>query len=191
MGVQAELPLLTGLLASQMQTTVLDDQLRRIAALNPKGASEPLSHLPGWQVGFMSWIGAATASSDAGTRRQHDVDASVDEEAVMHDAVAGLEALGQRTEEQHDEWLLGATKPTSVDALAFAAIHTVLSYAATPQAQAQVQAQSRSQSRSQGDALLRLKTAIEKSPWLVQWSRRVWREYVKPRESESESESAE
>ncbi len=65
--------------------------------------------------------------------------------------------------------LLGASRPTSLDALAFSIVHTVLTLAATPQCQGD----------GASEPLRKLKLALDQSPWLVRWSRNVWKAHVK------------
>ncbi|SPO39849.1 uncharacterized protein PSFLO_05330 [Pseudozyma flocculosa] len=182
--------LLSGrVMAGVLQTTFLDDQLRRISALNPKARSQPTSRLPGWEVGFLGWVGAhsmgAGAGQDAATGDGEDslryAAPVVDENKVVDDAVKGIEALGLRTqadlEGAEGAWMLGASQPTELDALTFAIVHSVMSLSATP-AFANASATTDDDRR----ALLRLKAAIEGKPWLVGWSRRVWKDKVRPKE---------
>ncbi len=71
-------PYLSSLLSAHLQNSFYDQQLRRISALNPSASStssstsssastassaHPTSSLPGWEVGFLGWIGATTASA--------------------------------------------------------------------------------------------------------------------------------
>ncbi|KAI3482785.1 hypothetical protein L1887_54463 [Cichorium endivia] len=56
-------PYLSSLLSTHLQNSFFDQQLRRISALNPSAAvaasaSQPTTSLPGWEVGFLGWIGA-------------------------------------------------------------------------------------------------------------------------------------
>lgn len=192
-------PYLSSLLSAQLQNSFLDQQLRRFSALNPtaststssagssSSAAQPTTKLPGWEVGFLGWIGATTASaasalstSDLDSRGGGDTPGaalaspSVDQEKIAVDAIAGLQALAARTKAHLSEsssqvqFLLGADKPTSLDALAFSVIHTILTLAATPQSQG-----------SPNDPLRKLKKVLDESPWLVQWSRKMWKAYVK------------
>ncbi|PWY98586.1 hypothetical protein BCV70DRAFT_164952 [Testicularia cyperi] len=198
---QTQQPYLSSLLSSQLQNTFLDQQLRRIAALNPaassnatgivSSASQPTTRLPGWEVGFSAWVGASRASA-ASSLASGDLDArgggdtvgaafasaSVDQDKVIEDAVTSLRAFADRTEATLNQdgsgFLLNATRPTSLDALAFACVHTVLSLAATPQAQ---------QQSSGNQALVQLKQVLDESPWLVNWSRSIWKTYVKTNSS--------
>ena len=192
-------PYLSSLLSAQLQNSFFDQQLRRISALNPSasaassllsGASsaQPTTSLPGWEVGFLGWIGATTASATSALSTA-DIDSlgggdtpgaalaspSVDQDKVLTDAVAGLRALAARTKAQLSEnstelqSLLGAQKGTSLDALAFSVIHTVLTLAATPQ----------SQDKLGNEPLRKLKEVLDDSPWLVTWSRKVWKAYLR------------
>ncbi|SPO22208.1 uncharacterized protein UTRI_02217_B [Ustilago trichophora] len=193
-------PYLSSLLSAQLQNSFFDQQLRRISALNPSASlgsasssnsvssAQPTTSLPGWEVGFLGWIGA-TASSATSALSTADLDSrgggdtpgatlaspSVDQEKVVRDATAGLRALAARTKVQLSEssselqFLLGAQKPTSLDALAFSVIHTVLTLAATPQ----------SQDKLANDPLRKLKQVLDESPWLVSWSRKMWKVHVR------------
>lgn len=188
---------LSSLLSAQLQTSFFDQQLRRISALNPSSSMDtgspsrtahPTTSLPGWEVAFLGWIGATTASA-ASTLSSGDLDSrgggdtpgaalaspSVDQEKVVLDAVAGLRAIAARTKAHLEgsvselQFLLGANKPTSLDALAFSVIHTLLTLAATPQ----------SQTTLGNEPLRRLKEVLDESPWLVSWSRTLWKAYVR------------
>ncbi|KAN0060671.1 hypothetical protein ACQY0O_007329 [Thecaphora frezii] len=181
-------PYLSSLFASQLQATFLDDQLRRISALNPKGRSQPTSYLPGWEVGLLGWVGArstgAGAASDMASSDDDDglrhADPAVDEERVLDDAVRGLEALGVRTQielEGGATWILDANRPTQLDAVVFAVVHTVMSLAATP-----AFAKETAGASSNKQALLRLKAVLEGKPWLINWSRRVWKQMLRDKE---------
>ncbi|TKY87416.1 hypothetical protein EX895_004094 [Sporisorium graminicola] len=184
-------PYLSSLLSAQLQNSFFDQQLRRISALNPSASSSsanPTTVLPGWEVGFLGWIGATTASA-ASALSTADLDSrgggdtpgaalanpSVDQTKVVADAVDGLRALAARTKSQLSassselQFLLGAQKHTSLDALAFSVIHTILTLAATPQAQ----------DSATNEPLRKLKEVLDDSPWLVTWSRKVWKKYVK------------
>lgn len=192
-------PYLSSLLSAQLQNSFFDQQLRRISALNPTAsfstsssgnsvsAAQPTTKLPGWEVGFLGWIGATTASAtsalstaDLNSRGGGDTPGaalaspSVDQDKVVLDAAAGLQALAARTKAQLSEsttevqFLLGAHKPTSLDALAFSVIHTILTLVATPQSQ-----------NSSSHPLRELKKVLDESPWLVQWSRKMWKAYVR------------
>ena len=151
-------------------------------------SAQPTTSLPGWHVGFLGWIGATTASaasalstSDLDSRGGGDTPGaalaspSVDQDKVIDDAVAGLRAFAARTKAQLSEssseplFLLGAQKPTSLDALAFSIVHTVLTLAATPQSQDQLA----------NEPLRRLKQVLDECTWLVTWSRNMWKTYVK------------
>ncbi|CBQ72240.1 conserved hypothetical protein [Sporisorium reilianum SRZ2] len=185
-------PYLSSLLSAHLQNSFFDQQLWRISALNPSASSSSSAHptaaLPGWEVGFLGWIGATTASA-ASALSTADLDSrgggdtpgaalaspSVDQDKVVEDAVDGLRALAARTKAQLSEsstelqLLLGAQRPTSLDALAFSVIHTVLTLAATPQ----------SQESAANEPLRKLKEVLDESPWLAAWSRKVWKKYVK------------
>ncbi|GAC76987.1 hypothetical protein PANT_22c00311 [Moesziomyces antarcticus T-34] len=186
-------PYLSSLLSTHLQNSFFDQQLRRISALNPSAAvaasaSQPTTSLPGWEVGFLGWIGATTASAtsalaaaDLDSRGGGDTPGAafaspeVDQGKVVSDAVAGLQALAARTKAQLEQDskemqpLLGASRPTSLDALAFSIVHTVLTLAATPQCQGD----------GASEPLRKLKLALDQSPWLVRWSRNVWKAHVK------------
>lgn len=199
-------PYLSALVSSYLNNSFFDQQLRRISALNPSASiasasasfsrstsafpcsAQPTTALPGWQVGFLSWIGATTASA-ASALSTADLDSrgggdtpgaalaspSVDQGKVVADAVAGLRALASRTKAQlsqsppETQFLLGARRPTSLDALAFSVIHTVLTLSATPQ----------SQGKLASEPLAKLKHMLDQSPWLVSWSRQIWKQYIK------------
>ncbi|KAJ1028378.1 hypothetical protein NDA16_001545 [Ustilago loliicola] len=192
-------PYLPSLLSAQLQNSFFDQQLRRISALNPTAstpsssrgssayAAQPTTKLPGWEVGFLGWIGATTASAtsalstaDLDSRGGGDTPGaalaspSVDQDKIVLDAKAGLQALAARTKAQLSEsetkvlFLLGAQMPTSLDALAFSVIHTILTLAATPQSQ-----------DNPSGPLRELKKVLDESPWLVQWSRNMWKAYVR------------
>lgn len=190
---QHQQPLLSALLSSQLQNTFYDQQLRRISALNPAASSststgavssQPTSRLPGWEVGFLGWIGARTSMA-ASAVSASDVDArgggdtpgaalanpAVDQVRITSDATQALQALADRTKASlsSDQHLLGATRPTSLDALAFAVIHTILTLAATPQARAD----------QRNEPLSQLKAILDQSPWLIDWSRRIWKSHVR------------
>ncbi|SNX82834.1 uncharacterized protein MEPE_01540 [Melanopsichium pennsylvanicum] len=192
-------PYLSSLLSAQLLNSFFDQQLRRISALNPSASksststldvslAQPTTSLPGWEVGFLGWIGATTASATSAlssaeldSRGGGDTPGaalaspSVDQHKVVTDAVAGLGALAARTQSQLSKsseqvrYLLGAQKPTSLDALAFSVIHTILTLAATPQAQ----------NMSDNQPLNQLKQVLDQSPWLVKWSRQMWKVYVR------------
>ncbi|GAC92559.1 hypothetical protein PHSY_000113 [Pseudozyma hubeiensis SY62] len=198
-------PYLSSLLSAHLQNSFFDQQLRRISALNPSASiaaasssssasnsstsAQPTTALPGWEVGFLGWIGATTASA-ASTFSAADLDsrgggdtpgatlasASVDQDKVTADAAAGLQALAARTKGQlssqtsdDSQFLLDAEQPTSLDALAFSVIHTVLTLSATPQ----------SEGKLANEPLAKLKRVLDESPWLVGWSRQIWKKYLK------------
>lgn len=183
-------PYLSALLSSHLQNGFFDQQLRRISALNPSASAlstSPTSSLPGWQVGFMGWIGATTASAtsamstaDLDSRGGGDTPGAalaspaVDQDKVVLDASAGLRALAVRTKSQLSEatelrFLLDASKPTPLDAVAFSVVHTVLTLAATPQAQ----------EKGDNEPLRKLKDVLDQSRWLVSWSRQMWKAFVR------------
>ncbi|CDW99430.1 hypothetical protein [Sporisorium scitamineum] len=184
-------PYLSSLLSAHLQNSFFDQQLRRISALNPSASpswAQPTTALPGWEVGFLGWIGAKTASAasplstaDLDSRGGGDTPGaalaspSVDQDKVVADAAEGLRALAARTRAQLSatsselQFLLGAQRPTSLDALAFSVIHTVLTLAATPQFQA----------NGSNEPLRKLKEVLDESSWLVTWSKKIWKKYVK------------
>lgn len=196
-------PYLSSLLSAHLQNSFYDQQLRRISALNPSASTtssstsssastassaQPTTSLPGWEVGFLGWIGATTASAtsalstaDLDSRGGGDTPGaalaspSVNQDKVIADAVSGLGALAARTKAQLNQgstelqFLLGAQKPTSLDALAFSVIHTVLTLAATPQAQ----------DSAANEPLSKFKEVLDESAWLVGWSRSMWKTYVR------------
>lgn len=195
---------LSSLLSAHLQNSFFDQQLRRVSALNPSASTasssssasastssssaQPTTALPGWEVGFLGWIGATTASA-ASALSTADLDSrgggdttgaalaspSVDQDKVIADAVAGLRALAARTKAQLSQnsseslFLLDAQRPTSLDALAFSVIHTILTLSATPQ----------SQDGTANEPLTKLKEVLDECSWLVGWSRQIWKKYVR------------
>ena len=133
----------------------------------------PLSHMPGFSVDFVGLL-SGTPSQDAPDQGEPAPPAPgvvVDSEAITRQAADALNAVGTRLAETVDGdgngWMLGASKPTSLDCLLFAALHTLLSLDA--------------ESSAPSDAPSPLRATIARHPVLEAYARRIWRTDVQPR----------
>ncbi|PWN52731.1 hypothetical protein IE53DRAFT_311501 [Violaceomyces palustris] len=209
---QKRRPYLSSVLASRMQTTHLDRELARISVLSGQGAKEATSRLPGWEVGLLGWIGAVSSSNlggggggaAGGIGEEEGEDrsllfgfggasaAGVEEALVVERGVSGIRAVLDRMEEYlrlpssspsasslpsstTSGWMLGCRRPSALDALLFSIVHTVMTLSAASRVE---------ENEEEEPVLKSLREAIEaKEGLLVEWSRRVWRQFVKPREA--------
>lgn len=86
----------------------------------------PIARVPGFTVDWTSWI-TGTSSDNTDPDDLELPDMELDRDAIAAQAGEALSAVGERLGD--DTWLLGATRPTSLDALLVAALHTINAHA--------------------------------------------------------------
>ena len=91
----------------------------------------PLTLVPGYSV---DWVGFLSGTSDhtgpdASEVEQFPASLRVDQDAIQRDAADALNAVAARLADdigsRDDVWMLGARRPTSLDCLLFAVLHTI------------------------------------------------------------------
>lgn len=147
----ASQPLLRSMLASWMpgEATAEQRELGRLLQLASAGGSyqsqksvfgdhmltdrrNPLALVPGYGVDF---VGVLSGSSQHEAPDEEVVEpplsTHIDQEAILEQATSALTACASRLEtdlkQNQDSWMLGAQRPTSLDCLLFASLHTILS----------------------------------------------------------------
>lgn len=92
----------------------------------------PISRVPSYTIDWTSWI-TGTASDNVDSEDLESADMHIDEAVVAEQAAEALKAVGVRLGD--DTWLLGAEyvaanrKPTTLDALLAASLHTISAHA--------------------------------------------------------------
>lgn len=91
----------------------------------------PLTLVPGYSVDWVGFLSGTSNHSgpDASEVEQFPASLRVDQDAIERDAAEALNAVAARladdTSSRDDVWMLGTRRPTSLDCLLFAVLHTI------------------------------------------------------------------
>ncbi|CAO1637183.1 unnamed protein product [Parajaminaea phylloscopi] len=177
-------PIFSRLLRSYLEGQRINRRAAKVANLvSASGDSGWASSVPTAGLS-LTWIGFGASLTGAGTPQDGPSNESVgyqswpehlDSASVLEQGIQALAAVNSRFSER-DQWFLGAEKPSSLDALLFALLHTILSLRAKPDT-----------SQTSAAATLR-KAVLDDMPRLVAYSRRTYAEYIKPMEMQRASQ---